>query len=173
MCCGSFGERVVVSFCLAAWKAPRFLTGSKWMQGWKRLHLPAASLGSAEMRKDWKLLSTFWWWMRSESVNSALFLLMCHPVSPLASAMKETNRFSYQKLPAQGHQGNGPRVLRYPFSARVSLRSKFFLCGMLLQPKVCLGLAWRQKLWLQSCSAGRSHQHCCLHCFLDRKRVKL
>lgn len=69
---------------------------------------------------------------------------MCYPVSPLASAMKETNIVSYQKLPAQG--ARGMRELRYPFSAGVSLRLQFYLCGVLLQPKVSLGLAYRQKL---------------------------
>lgn len=42
--------------------------------------------------------------MRSESVDSALFLLVYHPVSPLASSMKETNRISYQNLPVQGNR---------------------------------------------------------------------
>lgn len=119
---GGFGERMLMSVCLAVWKAPRFLTGSKWIQGWKKLPSPSCQFWFCRDEEGLKLLSPFLWWMRNESVNSALFLLMCHPVSLLASAMKETNRVSYQRLPAQGNWGDGLWMLRYPFRARVSLR---------------------------------------------------
>lgn len=40
------------------------------------------------------------------SCEWALFLIECHLVSLLASAIKETNRVSYQKLPAQRNKGS-------------------------------------------------------------------
>lgn len=171
--CSGFGERVLVSVCPAAWKALRWLTGSKWIQGWKSLPSPSCQFWFGRDEEGLKLPSSFWWWMRSESVISAYFLLVCLPISPLASATNDTNRVFYRKLPAQGNKGNGPWTLKYPLSAGV-----FFEASCNAACRICWYCSrrlsfCRQKLWLQSCSAGISHQHCFLLCFLGRRRIKL
>lgn len=102
---GGFGKRALASVCPAAWKARRWLTGSKWIQGWKSLPSPSCQFWLRRDEEGLKLLSSFWWWM-SESVISAYFLLVFLPISPLDSATSDTNRVSYQKLPAQGNKGN-------------------------------------------------------------------
>lgn len=60
-CCGGFGERVVVSVCRAACKAPKLLTGSKWIQGRKRLPSPSCQ---------------FWFCRDEEGLKTAVTLLV-------------------------------------------------------------------------------------------------
>lgn len=51
-CCGGFGARAV-------WKAPRFLTGSKWIQGWKRLPSPSCQFWFCRDEEGLKITFTF------------------------------------------------------------------------------------------------------------------
>lgn len=57
--CGGFGDRVLLSVCLAAWKAPRFLTGTKWIQGWKRLPSPSYQFWFCRDEERLKITVTF------------------------------------------------------------------------------------------------------------------
>lgn len=139
----------------AAWKALRWLTGSKRMHGWKSLSSPGCQFWFSRDEAGLKLLLSFRWWIRSESVISAYFLLVCLPDSPLASAANDPNTISYQNLLAQGNKGNGLWMLRFTvpftpgFSVKQGCNAACVICWYCLR---CT-LIWPPKLlsWHLSC----------------------
>lgn len=163
--------------CPAAWKALRWLTSSKWTQGWKSFPSPGCQFWFSRAEDRLKLPSSFWWWMRSESVISAFFLLVCLLPSPLASVTNDMNRVSYQKVPAQGNKGNGPWMLRYPFSAGVFFEARCKECcpyDMLVPFKVYLGLSLcRQKALAPELLSWHLSSALLLLCFLGKRRFKM
>lgn len=174
---GGFGERILEGVCPAEWKAPRCRQAVSEYRDGKGFYLWAARFDSAETRKDWNChqLSGGGW---KANLSSQHISYQCvSPAAPLLLPWIILTGSCVQHCQPKGTRAMGLWTLRYPGRAGVFCkvrRKERCLDDGLVAFKVYLGLSLRrQKLWLQSCSAGTSHQHYFLLCFMRERRIKL